>query len=30
MTWRLLVIIFALLLASFTVVGWTLNAIHFN
>jgi len=30
MTWRLLVIIFALLLVSFTVVGWTLNAIHFN
>lgn len=30
MTWRLLVTIFALLLASFTVVGWALNAIHFN
>ncbi len=30
MTWRLLSIILALLLASFTVVGWTLNAIHFN
>jgi len=29
MTWRLLAIIFVLLLASFTVVGWTLNAIHF-
>jgi uncharacterized membrane protein YraQ (UPF0718 family) len=25
MTWKLLAIIFALLLASFTVVGWTLN-----
>jgi hypothetical protein len=30
MTWRLLVIIFVLLLTSFTVVGWTLNAIRFN
>jgi uncharacterized membrane protein YraQ (UPF0718 family) len=30
MTWRLLVTIFALLLASFTVVGWTLNAISYN
>ena len=30
MTWRLVAIIFVLLLASFTVVGWTLNAIHFN
>ncbi|GAA4082228.1 hypothetical protein GCM10022414_00890 [Zhongshania borealis] len=28
MTWRLLAIIFTLLLASFTVVGWTLNAIN--
>jgi len=28
MTWRLLSIIFALLLASFTVVGWTLNALN--
>jgi uncharacterized membrane protein YraQ (UPF0718 family) len=27
MTWRLLAIIFTLLLGSFTVVGWTLNAI---
>ncbi|MEZ5503389.1 MAG: permease [Halioglobus sp.] len=27
MTWNLLVIIFVLLLTSFTVVGWTLNAI---
>jgi uncharacterized membrane protein YraQ (UPF0718 family) len=30
MTWRLLVTIFALLLGSFTVVGWTLNAISYN
>ena len=28
MTWRLLATIFALLLASFTIVGWTLNAIY--
>jgi uncharacterized membrane protein YraQ (UPF0718 family) len=28
MTWRLLSIIFALLLVSFTVVGWTLNAFN--
>ncbi len=27
MTWRLLAIIFALLLASFTLIGWILNAI---
>ena len=27
MTWKLLVIIFVLLLTSFTVVGWTLNLI---
>ncbi len=27
MTWRLLAIIFILLLASFTVIGWTLNVI---
>ena len=27
MTWKLLATIFVLLLASFTVVGWTLNAI---
>ena len=30
MTWRLLATIFVLLLTSFTVVGWTLNAIQFN
>jgi uncharacterized protein len=30
MTWRLLATILMLLLASFTVVGWTLNTIHFN
>jgi uncharacterized membrane protein YraQ (UPF0718 family) len=30
MTWRLLAIIFVLLLASFTVVGWTLNAVNFS
>ena len=30
MTWRLLTIIFVLLLASFTVVGWSLNAISYN
>lgn len=28
MTWKLLAIIFSLLLASFTVVGWALNAIN--
>ncbi len=28
MTWKLLVIIFTLLLSSFTIVGWTLNAIN--
>lgn len=28
MTWRLLAIIFTLLLASFTVVGWALNAVN--
>lgn len=28
MTWRLLAMVFMLLLASFTVVGWTLNAIY--
>ncbi|MDP5132180.1 MAG: permease, partial [Paraglaciecola sp.] len=27
MTWRLLAIIFTLLLASFTLIGWVLNAI---
>lgn len=30
MTWRLLATILALLLTSFTVVGWTLNAINYN
>jgi uncharacterized membrane protein YraQ (UPF0718 family) len=30
MTWRLLTIIFSLLLTSFTVIGWTLNVIHIN
>jgi uncharacterized protein len=29
MTWRLLAIIFMLLIASFTLMGWTLNAINF-
>lgn len=30
MTWRLLAIILVLLLTSFTVVGWVLNATNFN
>jgi uncharacterized membrane protein YraQ (UPF0718 family) len=30
MTWSLLATIFVLLLASFTVVGLTLNAVNFN
>jgi uncharacterized membrane protein YraQ (UPF0718 family) len=30
LTWKLVVIIFAVVLVSFTVVGWTLNAIHLN
>jgi uncharacterized membrane protein YraQ (UPF0718 family) len=28
MQWRLLAIIFALLLVSFTLVGWILNTVH--
>ena len=28
MQWRLLAIIFTMLLVSFTLVGWILNAIH--
>ena len=28
MQWRLLAIIFAMLLVSFTLVGWVLNTVH--